>query len=248
RGGATVHRFSPASVTRALDRGWTADELIDALTSGSPTPMPQALDYLIRDEARRHGQVRIGAAETYLRTDDPARLAELLNRSDLALLRLSQIAPTVLVSPVEPSVVHDVLRDAGVGGAAETPTGETVPRQRRERRTATRSTRRVTHTTLTPEETGEIVRQLRAGEAASQARPQAGRSALPYTDPTTALVILREAAAEQIPVWIGYAGGSGQIERILFHPELAEGGRVVGTAKGVRRTLSIHRITGAAPA
>lgn len=248
RGGATVYRFSAGSITRALDRGWTADELIDALTAGSPTPMPQALDYLIRDEARRHGQVRIGAAQTYLRTDDPARLAELLSRPDLALLRLSQIAPTVLVSPAEPLVVHDVLRDAGVGGVAETATGETVHRQRRERRTTTRSTRRVTHTPLTAEETEDIVRQLRTGEAATQARPKGGRSALPFTDPTTALVILREAAADQTPVWIGYAGGSGQIERLLFHPETVDGGRVIGTAKGLRRTLSIHRITGAAPA
>ena len=248
RGGATVHRFTPASITRALDRGWTADELIDALTTASLTPLPQALDYLVRDEARRHGQVRIGSASTYLRTDDPARLAELLSRPDLALLQLSQVAPTVLVSPVQPSVVHEVLRDSGVGGVAETPSGETVHEQRRERRTASRPPRRVTHTRLTPEETEEVVRRLRTGEEAAASRPAAGRTALPHTDPTTALVILREAAAEQTPVWIGYAGGSGQIERILFHPETAEGGRVVGTSNGVRRTLSIHRITGAAPA
>lgn len=247
RGGATVHRFSAASITRALDRGWTADELIDALTSASLTPLPQALGYLIRDEARRHGQVRIGSARTYLRSDDPARLAELLSRADLALLQLSQISPTVLVSPVAPAVVQDVLRDGGVGGVSETSSGETIHQQRRERRTATRSTRRVTHTVVTPEAIEAIVGQLRAGEVAALSRP-VDRTALPSTDPTTALVILREAAAEQTPVWIGYAGGSGQIERILFHPEVAEGGRVIGTAKGIRRTLSIHRITGAAPA
>jgi len=62
------------------------------------------------------------------------------------------------------------------------------------------------------------------------------------------LPILREAVADQVPVWIGYAGPSGQIERFVFHPETAEGGRVTGTAKGIRRTLSIHRITGAGPA
>lgn len=248
RGGATVYRFSPASITRALDRGWTADELIDALTTGSLTPVPQALDYLVRDEARRHGQVRIGAAATYLRTDDPARLAELLARPDLALLRLSRIAPTVLVSPAEPAVVHDVLRDAGVGGVAETASGETVRVQRRERRTASRAAPSVAHTPLTPEATEEIVRRLREGEAAAASRPVNGRAALPHTDPTTALAILREAAADQVPVWIGYAGSSGQIERVLFHPESTEGGRVTGTVKGLRRVLSIHRITGAAPA
>lgn len=247
RGGATVYRFSAASVTRALDRGWTADELVDALTGGSLTPVPQALEYLVRDEARRHGQVRIGAAATYIRTDDPARIAELLSRPDLALLRLSQISATVLVSPAEPEVVHGVLRDAGIGGVAETPAGETVRRERRERRAATRRTAPLTHTPLTAEAAEDIVRHLRAGESAGRA-PGTGRSPLPHTDPTTALALLREAAADQTPLWVGYAGASGQIERILFHPEVAEGGRVTGTANGIRRTLSIHRITGAAPA
>ena len=248
RGGATVYRFSPASVSRALDRGWTADELIDTLATSSLTPLPQALEYLVRDEARRHGQVRIGAASTYIRTDDPARIVELLSRPELALLRLSQISATVLVSPVEPSIVQDVLRDAGIGGVTETATGETVHRQSRGRRTVSRPAQRVTHTLLTPEATEEIVRQLRAGEQASASRPAAGRPALPHTDPATALAILREAAADQTPVWIGYAGSSGQIERVLFHPETTEGGRVTGTVNGTRRILSIHRITGAAPA
>lgn len=248
RGGATVYRFSPASVSRALDRGWAADELIDTLATSSLTPIPQALEYLVRDEARRHGQVRIGGASTYIRTDDPARIVELLSRPDLALLRLSQISASVLVSPVEPAVVQDVLRDAGIGGVTETATGETVRRQRRERRTVSRPAQRVTHTLLTPEATEEIVRQLRAGEQAAASRPAGGRPALPHTDPTTALAILREAAADQTPVWIGYAGTSGQIERVLFHPESTEGGRVTGTTNGTRRILSIHRITGAAPA
>jgi hypothetical protein len=248
RGGATVYRFSPASISRALDRGWTADELVAALSSASHTPMPQALDYLIRDEARRHGQVRIGAAQTYLRTDDPARLAELLGRPELALLRLSRIAPSVLVSPVAPSVVQDVLRDAGLSGVTETATGETVRHRPRERRTVSRPPRRVTHTALTPEAVEEVVRELRAGEEAARQRPESGRDRLPHTDPTTAIAILREAAADQVPVWLGYAGGTGQIERVLFYPERVEGGRATGTAKGVRRTLSVHRITGAAPA
>lgn len=244
RGGATVYRFTPGSITRALDRGWTADELIDALTTASLTPLPQALDYLVRDAARRHGQVRVGSAGSYIRTDDPARVAELRGRSDLALLRLSQIAPTVLVSPVETRVLHDILRDAGLASVAETSSGEPVRQERREWRAATRPTHRITHTALSAEATEEIVRQLRIGEEQSiRAR---ARDPLPHTDPTTALAVLREAAAEQVAVWVGYAGGSGQVERILFHPHATEGGRVLGTADGVRRTLSIHRITGVA--
>jgi hypothetical protein len=47
-------------------------------------------------------------------------------------------------------------------------------------------------------------------------------------------------------VWIGYAGAEGQVTRLLLYPERVQGGRVHGTADGMRRTLSIHRVTGAA--
>jgi hypothetical protein len=60
------------------------------------------------------------------------------------------------------------------------------------------------------------------------------------------MAILREAAADRQGVWIGYANREGQVARMLLYPERVEGGRVHGTADGARRTLSIHRITGAA--
>ena len=70
---------------------------------------------------------------------------------------------------------------------------------------------------------------------------------LPSTDPTTTLAVLRDAAADRQPVWLGYSDGEGQVRRLLFYPERVEGGRVHGMADGTHRTLSIHRVTGAAP-
>src|SRR5690606_2754579 len=66
RGAATTVRFGAASVTRALDQGETADGLLEELARRSPVPVPQPLDYLVRDTARRHGAVRVGAASAYL--------------------------------------------------------------------------------------------------------------------------------------------------------------------------------------
>ena len=60
RGGATVYRFNQDSVRRCLDAGWSVDQVLGALGDASHTPIPQPLDYLIRDVARRHGQARVG--------------------------------------------------------------------------------------------------------------------------------------------------------------------------------------------
>src|SRR3954469_6632136 len=58
RGGATVYRFTPASVRRALDTGWSAAEVHEFIGSVSRTPVPQPLSYLVDDTARTFGTVR----------------------------------------------------------------------------------------------------------------------------------------------------------------------------------------------
>ena len=41
RGGATVYRFTEATIRRALDHGKTGDEIKTFLAKTSKTPMPQ---------------------------------------------------------------------------------------------------------------------------------------------------------------------------------------------------------------
>ena len=53
RGVATTYRFSSASIRGALDAGWTAEELLAALHALSDRPLPQPLEYLVGDVARR---------------------------------------------------------------------------------------------------------------------------------------------------------------------------------------------------
>ena len=123
RGSALTVRFTAGSVRRAMDAGVGAAELLQALAGYSLTPLPQALDYLVRDAARRHGQVRVGAAASYLRVEDPALAAQLVGTPALAELSLRALAPTVLISPAPPGEVLDLLREAGLAPVLEGPDG-----------------------------------------------------------------------------------------------------------------------------
>ena len=78
-GAAMVYRVTEASVRRALDAGKTAGELHALFAKHSKTPVPQGLSYLIDDVARRHGQLRVGMASSFVRCEDAA-LLEILAR------------------------------------------------------------------------------------------------------------------------------------------------------------------------
>ena len=130
RGAATTVRFSPASVTRALDRGRSADDLLADLARHSPVPVPQPLEYLVRDTARRHGAVRVGMASSYLRAADEVTLAGLERDPALSHLGLVRLAPTVLVAAVSPASLHETLRSRGVVSAVEGPDGRVLDLRR----------------------------------------------------------------------------------------------------------------------
>ena len=123
RGGATVYRFTPDSVRRALDTGWSAAEVHDFVAAVSRTPVPQPLTYLVDDTARTFGSIRVGHAEAFLRADDEAALAELLHHPRSAALGLRRIAPTVLVSSTPLDVLLPRLRELGAAPVVEAADG-----------------------------------------------------------------------------------------------------------------------------
>ena len=109
-GGATVYRFTEATVRRALDAGRTAADLHELFAKRSATPVPQGLTYLVDDVARRHGRLRGGVAASFLRSDDEVLIAEVLAHPESTALELRRIAPTVLVSPLPLVELLDGLR------------------------------------------------------------------------------------------------------------------------------------------
>jgi hypothetical protein len=254
RGGATVYRFSPASVRRGLDAGWSSAQVLTALQDASRTPVPQPLEYLVGDVARRHGQTRVGSVSAYIRSDDSMVLDTMLADRGLAALQLRRVAPTVVVSPAHTMVVLEMLRENGFAPVAEsTDGGVMVPPVSHHRTPARRSPASPTLTSVVDDELTEtLVSALRAGEESAayelaHAQSQPGPR-LPSTEPAVALALLREASADSLGVWIGYADADGRTTRILFYPRRIEGGRAYGSVEGsnVERAFSIHRITGAA--
>jgi hypothetical protein len=113
RGNASVWRFSPASVRRALDDGLTADQTLAALAKVSSGELPQPLTYLVTDVARRHGEVTVTDVVCVVRATDEALLAEIAGHRRLAKLGLHLLAPTVLASPRSASATLVALREAG---------------------------------------------------------------------------------------------------------------------------------------
>jgi Helicase conserved C-terminal domain len=254
RGGATVYRFSPQSVRRGLDAGWSSAQVLTALQDASRTPVPQPLEYLVGDIARRHGQTRVGTVSAYIRSDDTTVLDTMLADRELAALQLRRVAPTVVVSQAHTLVVLEMLRENGFAPVAETTEGGVqIPRVSHHRTPARRSPAAPKITSVVDDEqTESLVSALRAGEESAayeraRAQSQPGPR-LPSTEPAVALALLREAAADSLGVWIGYADAEGRTKRILFYPKRIEGGRAYGSIEGsnVEHTFSIHRITGAA--
>jgi hypothetical protein len=254
RGGATVYRFSPESVRRALDAGWSSAQVLTALRDASRTPIPQPLEYLVGDVARRHGQTRVGSVSAYIRSDDTAVLDSMLADRGLAALQLRRLAPTVVVSPAFTAVVLEMLRENGFAPVAETTDGGVmVPPLSHHRTPARRPSASPTLTSVVDDDlTERLVAALRAGEESAayeraRAKSQPGPR-LPSTEPAVALALLREASADSLGLWIGYADADGRATRILFYPKRIEGGRAFGSVEGsnVERAFSIHRITGAA--
>jgi hypothetical protein len=125
RGAAAVWRFTAASVRSALDAGWRADEVLRELAAISDRPVPQPLEYLVNDVARRHGHVRVRAVQCCV-TADEATVAEILHTRSLAKLGLRRLAPTVLSSSDSPAQVIALLRKSGFAPVAEDADGTVV--------------------------------------------------------------------------------------------------------------------------
>jgi hypothetical protein len=250
-GGATVFRFTPESVRRALDAGRGAAELTDLLTRHSATPVPQPLTYLIEDVARRHGHLRVGIASSYVRTDDPTILDEILADRRAEPLRLHRLAPTVIASRLPRPELLEALRAMGFAPVAESSEGGVVVT----RLDAHRAESPLRHhpepavptaRSLDPAVITAAVRALRAGDEAARFVLPAGEP--PRTPSMATVDELRAAVERGARVWIGYLDQQGQASSRIVEPVRVEGGFLTAydaTRASVQR-FALHRITGIA--
>ncbi|HLU58226.1 MAG TPA: helicase-associated domain-containing protein [Pseudonocardia sp.] len=128
-GAATTWRFTRESVRAAFDAGWSADELRAELTAASGRPLPQPLDHLIGDVARRHGNVRVREVRTCV-TGGEAEISEIVATRSLRALQLRRLAPTVLTSVAGVDEVLSALRAAGFAPMPEDADGVVIVPER----------------------------------------------------------------------------------------------------------------------
>lgn len=135
-GHAVVWRITPAAVRRALDSGTDAADLLARLAEVSEggRPLPQPLEYLVKDTARTHGRMRVVRSACCIRSDDEALVLELSRTRVLSKLGLRRIAPTVLISTAGPEATLGALRAAGYAPVLEAESGTTVVERARQER------------------------------------------------------------------------------------------------------------------
>lgn len=249
-GTATVYRVTEGTVRRALDAGRSATELHELFRQRSRTPVPQALTYLIDDVARRHGALRAGGAASYLRCDDEALLAAVVADRKVESLRLRRIAPTVVVGKAGVERLLEVLRDAGYAPVAESPEGAVVITRPDARRTAGRpaAARATEPPAVGATQLTELVRSIRAGDRALQRSAEHTVSAaidVPGVTTATTLGMLRDAAAANQAVLLGYVNAQGSASQRIVEPASVNGGYLHGYdhQRDEMRTFALHRIT-----
>jgi hypothetical protein len=244
RGGATVFRFSEASIRRALDHGQTSDNIIEFLRKSSKTPLPQPLEYLIGDVAKRHGKLRIGAATSYLRCEDESVIAQLLHDKQMDGISFRKLAPQVLVSDCEAHELIIALREAGYMPAAENGDGIllSAPKVRRAK-SRPRPPRITLESAGVPEKVAAAaIKALRVGEKVRSNRP----SELPRTSANETLDLLHHHIAERSVLTIGYADTNGGVSHRLIEPRSVSLGTLVALdhTTGELMHFRIPRITG----
>ena len=238
-GAAMVYRVSEGSIRHALDTGRTAGVLLSFFETHSKTPVPQGLTYLINDVARRHGQLRVGMASSFLRCDDPVLLAHAVASPALTDLEVRLLAPTVAISQAPIAEVLAALRAAGLAPAAENSSGAIVDLRRRGSRVPMALVRRQARSQPRPsrETLATVVSVLRRVDAAPLGNVR--------VDPGVAMALLAQAAVHGKDVLMGYVDAAGVATQRVVTPISVHGGHLMAfdPAQGRMREFAVHRVT-----
>ena len=257
RGGATVYRFTESTIRRALDHGKTGDEIKTFLVKTSKTPMPQPLEYLIADVAKKHGKLRVGNTSSFIRCEDTALISQIMNDKKLEILALRRIAPEVVICDMDATDAMRVLRECGYLPAGESANGMilTGPRSNRSL-TKPRPPRVIGEVEIPDTETLKTaIRALRTGEKSTYRQTRLRQVAsealgqLPRTTANETMEILNQFIIDEKTLSIGYADNNGGVTHRIIDPIRISAGALIARdhATGEVQSFRIPRITGVAP-
>ena len=257
RGGATVYRFTESTIRRALDHGKTGDEIKTFLIKTSKTPMPQPLEYLITDVAKKHGKLRVGNTSSFIRCEDTALISQIMNDKKLEILALRRIAPEVVICDMDATDAMRVLRECGYLPAGESANGMILTGPKSNRASTKPRPPRIIGEVEIPdtESLKTAIRTLRTGEKSTYRQTRLRQVAsealgqLPRTTANETMDILNQFIVDEKTLSIGYADNNGGVTHRIIDPIRISAGALIARdhATGEVQSFRIPRITGVAP-
>ena len=257
RGGATVYRFSEATIRRALDHGKTGDEIKSFLIKTSKTPMPQPLEYLISDVAKKHGKLRVGNTSSFIRCEDTSLIAQIMLDKKLEILSLRRIAPEVVICDHDANELMRLLRESGYLPAAESSNGLMLMGTRANRALTKPRPPRVIGEIENPSEESlsAAIRAIRTGEKSTHKQTHLRQvanealGALPRSTANETMDLVNRFIIEEKSLSIGYADNNGSVTHRIIDPIRVSAGSLIARdhATGEVQSFRIPRITGVAP-
>ncbi|MBK6763254.1 MAG: helicase-associated domain-containing protein [Micrococcales bacterium] len=212
-GPVTTHRIDPARL-RTVVAGREPDELLQRLARMSRTPLPQSVEYLVRDAARAT------AARVYRATVVEAGGADTAALTELGLTRVTD---HLFTTDLPLTVVEQQLAAAGISVAAHAEPVAGTPFD-------------VQRVAAVPDE--HSVNRLVGLLLGEHALSDVGPPTLQDADPATMVDVCLEAIGKEQRLWVQYPDGD--LDRIeLIEPIEVRSGRLTGWSLTAGRTLGV---------
>ena len=114
---ASRYRLTQLSISHALECGVSADSIRQTLTKLSGNTLPQPVEYLIADVAKKLGRISVienpQTGGAFILSAEPALLTELVNDSRLKPYALTRTDSESLSTRFSPEVIYFGLREIG---------------------------------------------------------------------------------------------------------------------------------------
>lgn len=208
--------------------------------------MPQPLDYLITDVAKRHGRLRVGSAHTYIRCEDEGIVTQILHDKKCENLRFRKIASQVLVTEFELNEVISELREYGYLPAAENASGILLSQPNLRRSKSRPKPPRIISEFSSPKEGVVLaaVKAIRAGERSRRVEP-----IVSGTSSNETLALINQYIEDGRTLMISYADNNGGVSNRIIEPISISLGTLTARDEttGEITQFRIPRINGVAP-
>ncbi len=221
---ANTYRITEISVERALERGWTRDDVLDFLRANSQTGLPANVEQTLRSWIGHHGDVAFHRAT--LMTVHRSRIRKVESMRQLKPFLLHRFAPGLYaVDPEALPRIREILRDAGMEPIEEVATypGEPAQMQARERllQLVAEARAEVDDPTARAQAADTAPEDIRLvpGVSVQRGGRRKRRDLPPRVSPREARMIADRAIKEGRPLEVLYLSRDGRRVRFRVRPE-----------------------------